>query len=48
MAYFGENTLERELPDAAGVAAAYLLSPAAAGLRGQVLDLRPIDQGDAP
>lgn len=48
MAYFGENTLERELPDLAGAAAAYLLSPAAADLRGQVLDLRPNDNGNTP
>lgn len=43
LAYFGENTMERELPDAAGAAAAYLASPAAAALRGRTLDLRPLD-----
>lgn len=48
MAYFGENTLERDLPEAAGAAAAYLLSPAAAPLRGQTLDLRPLENGNSP
>lgn len=41
MAYFGENTLERDLPDAAGAAAAYLISSAAHDVRGHALDLRP-------
>lgn len=41
MAYFGENTLERELPDAAGAAAAFLATAAAGPLRGSVLDMRP-------
>ncbi|MEZ5461831.1 SDR family NAD(P)-dependent oxidoreductase [Dokdonella sp.] len=45
MAYFGENTLEREPPDASGSAAAYLLSPAATALRGHTLDLRPLNDG---
>lgn len=40
MAYFGENTLERDPPDRAGEIAAYLLGPAAADLRGRTLDLR--------
>lgn len=44
-AYFGENTMERELPDVAGTAAAYLLSPAAAAVRGHTLDLRPLNDG---
>ncbi|MGB0133818.1 SDR family NAD(P)-dependent oxidoreductase [Dokdonella sp.] len=48
MAYFGENTLERELPDIAGAAATFLLSPAAAGLRGHTLDLRPNNEGHSP
>jgi NAD(P)-dependent dehydrogenase (short-subunit alcohol dehydrogenase family) len=41
MAYFGENTLERESPDGAGAAAAFLISAAASALRGRTLDLRP-------
>lgn len=41
MAYFGENTLERDLPDASGAAAAYLISADALELRGHTLDLRP-------
>lgn len=45
LAYFGENTLERDLPDAAGAAAAFLLCPAAASLRGQTLDLRQVNDG---
>lgn len=45
MAYFGENTMERELPDAAGTAVAFLLSLDAAALRGQTLDLRPVGEG---
>jgi NAD(P)-dependent dehydrogenase (short-subunit alcohol dehydrogenase family) len=43
LAYFGENTLERDLPDEAGAASAYLASPASAALRGKTLDLRPLD-----
>lgn len=39
-AYFGEDTLQHPLPDAAAVAAVYLLSPEGAAARGQVLDLR--------
>ncbi len=39
-AYFGENTQALPLPDAAADAIVYLLSPAAAAARGQVLDLR--------
>lgn len=42
MAYFGENTLERELPDSAAAAVAWLLSPAGSALRGRTLDLRPV------
>lgn len=42
MAYFGENTLERDLPDAAGDAIAFLASAGAADLRGHTLDLRPV------
>jgi NAD(P)-dependent dehydrogenase (short-subunit alcohol dehydrogenase family) len=46
MAYFGENTLERPVPDSAAAAVSWLISPAAAALRGCTLDLR--DQaGDA-
>lgn len=41
MAYFGEDALQRELPDRAGAAAAFLTSPAASALRGRTLDLRP-------
>ena len=41
MAYFGEDTLERDLPDAAAAALTWLLTPAAACLRGRTLDLRP-------
>lgn len=40
MAYFGEDALQRELPDRAGAAAAFLATPAASGLRGRTLDLR--------
>lgn len=39
-AYFGEDTLQHPLPDAAALAAVYLLSPEGAAARGQVLDLR--------
>jgi NAD(P)-dependent dehydrogenase (short-subunit alcohol dehydrogenase family) len=42
MAYFGENTLERALPDSAAEAVSWLISPAGAALRGQTLDLREI------
>jgi NAD(P)-dependent dehydrogenase (short-subunit alcohol dehydrogenase family) len=41
LAWFGEDTMQRPTPDAAGQAAAFLLSPAAAALRGTTLDLRP-------
>jgi len=37
-AYYGENTLELPPPDAAAVV--YLLAPAAAAVRGRILDLR--------
>ncbi len=40
MAWFGEDTVQLPLPDAAGSAAAFLLTDAAADYRGQVLDLR--------
>lgn len=43
MAYFGENTLERELPDRAAEALVWLLGPTAAALRGRTLDIRPND-----
>ncbi len=43
LAYFGENTLERELPDRAAEALVWLLSPAATALRGKTLDIRSID-----
>ncbi len=43
MAYFGEDTLERELPDRAAESLVWLLGPEASFLRGQTLDLRPID-----
>lgn len=39
-AYYGENTLDRPLPDAAADAAVYLLSEAGSAARGRVLDLR--------
>jgi NAD(P)-dependent dehydrogenase (short-subunit alcohol dehydrogenase family) len=39
-AYFGEDTLQQPLPDAAAEAAVYLLSDQAAAARGGVLDLR--------
>lgn len=45
MAYFGENTLERELPDSTATAIAWLLSRAGTALRGHTLDLRPAVQG---
>ncbi len=45
MAYFGENTLERELPDSTAAAVTWLLSPAGSALRGCTLDLRPAVQG---
>lgn len=40
MAYFGENTNAQPLPDAAAIAAIYLLSAQGAAARGAVLDLR--------
>lgn len=40
-AYYGENTLVHPEPDAAAAAVVHLLGPAAAGLRGTTLDLRP-------
>jgi NAD(P)-dependent dehydrogenase (short-subunit alcohol dehydrogenase family) len=40
VAYFGENTVALPLPDASANAAVYLLSAAAAPLRGRILDLR--------
>ena len=43
MAYFGENTMERPLPDEAARAAAWLLGPDASRLRGRTLDLRTQD-----
>ncbi len=40
MAYFGESAPDRDAPDAAGAAAAWLLTPQAADWRGRTLDLR--------
>lgn len=40
-AYYGENTLVHPEPAAAAAAVVHLLGPAAAGLRGTTLDLRP-------
>ena len=40
-AYFGEDILQRPLPDAAAAAAIYLLGAHALAVRGAVLDLRP-------
>jgi NAD(P)-dependent dehydrogenase (short-subunit alcohol dehydrogenase family) len=40
LAYFGEDIMQRPLPDAAAVAAIYLLSAQAMKARGSVLDLR--------
>jgi NAD(P)-dependent dehydrogenase (short-subunit alcohol dehydrogenase family) len=40
MAYFGEDSMQLPLPDAAAQAAVYLLSADAASARGAVLDLR--------
>ncbi|MGA8277137.1 MAG: SDR family NAD(P)-dependent oxidoreductase [Rhodanobacteraceae bacterium] len=40
-AYFGEDTLRHPLPDIAGAAAAWLLGPQAAELRGKILALGP-------
>ena len=40
MAYFGENTLERPLPDEAARAVAWMLGSDASTLRGRTLDLR--------
>ena len=40
MAYFGEDSMQLPLPDAAAEAAVYLLGPDAAPARGAVLDLR--------
>ena len=40
-AYFGEDILQRPLPDAAAAAAIYLLGAHARAIRGAVLDLRP-------
>jgi len=39
-AYFGEDIMQRPLPDAAAAAAIYLLTAAAADARGAMLDLR--------
>jgi NAD(P)-dependent dehydrogenase (short-subunit alcohol dehydrogenase family) len=39
-AYYGENTLEKPLPTASAEAIVYLLSGAAADVRGTVLDIR--------
>jgi NAD(P)-dependent dehydrogenase (short-subunit alcohol dehydrogenase family) len=39
-AYFGEDIMQRALPDAAAAAAIYLLSAQGAAARGAVLDLR--------
>ncbi|HUA80621.1 MAG TPA: SDR family NAD(P)-dependent oxidoreductase [Dyella sp.] len=39
-AYFGEDTMQQPLPDAAADAAVYLLSDQAVAMRGGVLDLR--------
>lgn len=41
MGWFGEDTMQLPLPDAAGAAAAFLLTDAAESYRGRVLDLRP-------
>ncbi|WP_426700394.1 SDR family NAD(P)-dependent oxidoreductase [Rhodanobacter sp. Col0626] len=40
LAYFGEDIMQRPLPDAAAAAAIYLLSAQGAAARGAVLDLR--------
>jgi len=40
-AYYGENTLELPLPDAAAEAVVYLLSRDGVAARGKMLDLRP-------
>ncbi|HEY0198406.1 MAG TPA: SDR family NAD(P)-dependent oxidoreductase [Rhodanobacter sp.] len=40
LAYFGEDIMQRSLPDATAIAAIYLLSAQAATARGSVLDLR--------
>lgn len=40
MAYFGEDIMQRALPDGAAAAAVYLLSEQAVAARGAVLDLR--------
>ena len=40
LAYFGEDILQRPLPDAAAAAAVYLLSPQGTAARGAILDLR--------
>lgn len=46
MAYFGEDALTRETPDAAGAAIAFLLGDGARALRGRTLDLREPVAGD--
>ena len=43
MAYFGEDTMAIEPPDAAGAAAAFLAGAQGVDLRGRTLDLRRID-----
>lgn len=43
MAYFGEDTLTIDTPEAAGAAAAFLVGAEAASLRGHTLDLRRND-----
>ena len=45
MAYFGENTLDRDLPDSTAAAMTWLISPDSAALRGRTLDLRPLTHG---
>lgn len=48
MAWFGEDTMQKPTPDATAQAVVFLLSPAAASLRGTLLDLRVPDQDTEP
>ena len=47
-AYFGEDIMQRPLPDAAAAAAIYLLSAQARRARGAVLDLRATERHSMP
>ena len=48
MAYFGENSMERETPERAGTAVAFLLGDGGHPLRGKTLDLRDFSDAEHP